>query len=100
MTKNSKLEKLNNRYEKISNKFVQLFCNKQKLDFDGWIGNEVGGIAGFVSQYFFDLSDIRLDLTTDQPVGQILDWQNENVNIINPSQRIDYKSYISKLKNK
>lgn len=47
-------------------------------------------------QYFFNLSDIILDLKTKQPKGQILDWQSDGVdfNMFNDNQQhINYKSY-------
>jgi hypothetical protein len=56
----------------------------------------VGGIASFACQYFFNLSDIILDLNTKQPKGNILDWQSEDVdfNMFNEKQQhINYKSY-------
>lgn len=42
----------------------QKFCNKQNIICDGWVGDEVGGIASFACQYFFNLADIILDLKT------------------------------------
>jgi hypothetical protein len=63
---------------------------------DGWVCDEVGGIASFACQYFFNLSDIILDLNTKQPKGNILNWQSEDVdfNMFNEKQQhINYKSY-------
>jgi len=60
------------------------------------LGDEIGGIASFACQYFFNLSDIILDLKTKQPKGQILDWQSDGVdfNMFNDNQQhINYKSY-------
>jgi len=82
--------------EFVCNEWVQKFCNKQQIDFDGWVGDEIGGIASFACQYFFNLSDIILDLKTKQPKGQILDWQSDGVdfNMFNDNQQhINYKSY-------
>lgn len=96
MAKTVKLQELNRQYEFVCNEWVQKFCNKQQIDFDGWIGNEIGGICGFASQYFFNMSDIILDLNTKQPKGLILDWQSEDVdfNMFNENQQhINYKSY-------
>lgn len=96
MGKTIKLQELNKQYNFVCNEWVQKFCNKQQLDFDGWVGDEIGGIASFSCQYFFNLSDIILDLNTKQPKGLILDWQSDAVdfNMFNPSpQNINYKSY-------
>ena len=96
MAKTVKLQELNRQYEFVCNEWIQKFCNKQQIDFDGWVGDEIGGIASFVCQYFFNLSDIILDLKTKQPKGQILDWQSDGVdfNMFNDNQQhINYKSY-------
>ena len=96
MAKTVKLQELNRQYEFVCNEWVQKFCNKQQIDFDGWVGDEIGGIASFACQYFFNLSDIILDLKTKQPKGNILNWQSEDVdfNMFNENQKhINYKSY-------
>ena len=90
------LQQLKKQYEFVCNEYIKKFCNKQGIEFDGWIGDEVGGIASFACQYFFNLSDIILDLNTKQPKGNILDWQSEGVdfNMFNEKQQhINYKSY-------
>lgn len=96
MSKTVKLQELKRQYEFVCNELVQKFSNKQEIEFDGWVGDEVGGIASFSCQYFFNLSDIILDLTTKQPKGLIMEWQNEEVdfNMFNENQNyINYKSY-------
>jgi hypothetical protein len=90
------LEKLKTHYENVCNEYIRRFCEKQEIDFDGWVSDEVGGIASFVCQYFFTIDDIVLDLYTNQPVGLILDWQSDGVdyNMFNETpQSINYKSY-------
>ena len=96
MAKTVKLQELNRQYEFVCNEWVQKFCNKQNIICDGWVGDEVGGIASFACQYFFNLADIILDLKTKQPKGQILEWQSDGVdfNMFNENQQhINYKSY-------
>jgi hypothetical protein len=93
---NAKIKKLKAKYEATCMEWVQLFCEKQDLEFDGWVGNEVGGIAGFASQYFFNLSDIIFDLNSNQFKGLILRWQNDAVdfNMFKETPKyINYKSY-------
>lgn len=90
------LKKLQKDYYNICNEYIDAFIKKQSISFDGWVGNEVGGIASFACQYFFNLSDIILDLNTKQPKGNILDWQSSDVdfNMFNEKpQHINYKSY-------
>lgn len=96
MAKTVKLQELNRQYEFVCNEWIQKFCKKQGIVSDGWVGDEIGGIASFACQYFFNLSDIILDLKTKQPKGQILDWQSDGVdfNMFNDNQQhINYKSY-------
>ena len=89
-------KELNEKYELICNEFVAKFEEKQQIDFDGWIGDEIGGIASFSCQYFFNISDIILDLKTNQPKGCIINWSEEETDFNlfkeNP-QHINYKSY-------
>lgn len=90
MTK--KLEKLKSDYESICNEYVELFVKKQDIEFDGWVRDEVGGIAVFCEQYFFNLSDIILDLEKNERKGFILKWQNDSIE--QPDGKyINYPSY-------
>jgi hypothetical protein len=82
-------------YEKVCNDLIVMFCDKQSLSFDGWVGDEVGGISSFCCQYFFNMNDIILDLKTKQKVGLILEWQNDSVEAHFKNHLIiSYKSYI------
>ena len=36
MAKTVKLQELNRQYEFVCNEWIQKFCNKQQIDFDGW----------------------------------------------------------------
>ena len=84
------------RYEKACNDLIALFSKKQDLEFSFWIVDEVGGVACFSEHYYFNLSDIILDLKTNQKKGLILDWHDEDVeaNLFkeNPTM-INYKAY-------
>lgn len=88
-------------YDTVCNDIVTKFSNKQGLEFDGWVADEVGGIAGFATQYFFNISDIVLDLKNKQPKGFILEWQNDGTdfNLLKEKpEYINYKSYIMGLR--
>lgn len=96
MAKTKGLKELNLQYQFVCNEWVNKFCKKQDIEFDGWVGDEIGGIASFVCQYFFNLSDLILDLNTKQPKGLILEWQSEGVDFNmgkEQPQYINYKSY-------
>lgn len=97
MAKTTKLGELNKQYEFVCNEWIRKFCNKQDIEFDGWAGDEINGIASFACQYFFTLNDIVLDLNSKQPKGFILEWQSDDVdfNMFNKvPHHINYKSYI------
>lgn len=90
------LEELKEYNVEVCNEYIRRFCQKQDIEFDGWVGNNVGGIASFISQYFFNIDDIILDIHTQQPVGLILNWQNDGIDYNMPNkttQYINYKSY-------
>jgi hypothetical protein len=89
------LSKLKAHYEYVCAEYVFKFCNKQGLEFDGWVGDDVGGVAA-CGDYFFNLSDIVLDINNKCRKGLILDWQNDSVeaHMGNPSaESINYYSY-------
>lgn len=90
------IQQLHKQYKDFCQEFITKFCRKQGLDFDGWVGSEVGGIAEFIGQYFFNISDVILDLTTKQPKGLILSWQDDGLDYAlneGGTERINYKSY-------
>lgn len=97
-----KLAELNTIYEAVCNEYVKKFVQKHGYEFTGWVGSDFD-VAGFIDQYYFNLSDIILDLTTKQPKGQIFEWQDSEVEAhtkdsLAPS--INYKSYTMGLRRK
>lgn len=76
--KTTPLKKLKADYEECCNQYATKFANKQGLTFEGWVGDNIGGIACF-GDYFFNLEQIRIDCDTKQPKGLILQWQNESI---------------------
>jgi len=90
------IKNLKTQYESICNEWVGKFATKQGLNFEGWVGGEVGGIADFIGQYYFNISDIVFDLTTKQPKDLILTWQDDSVEYMSANTEnypINYKSY-------
>ena len=97
--KTLRLNQLKKQYEFVCNEYVKKFANKQGVEFDGWVADEVGVVASFISQYFFNMTDIVLDINTKQKAGLILEWQSMSVeyNLLkSESERnfINYHSYI------
>ena len=52
MAKTMKLNQLKKQYEIVVSEYIQKFCNKQELDFEYWVGNDIGGIACFGDIHF------------------------------------------------
>lgn len=71
------IDSVYNEWESVCDRWIKIFCEKQQLEFDGWIGDEIGGVASFSCTYFFNLLDIILDITTKQEPEFILRWQEE-----------------------
>ena len=93
--KTTKLNELKKQYEFVCNEYVTKFCNKQQMDFEGWVGDTVGGIA-CCNDFFFNFQDIVWDVNSKQPKGAIVDWYYENLEI--PEKSINYFSYTKGLR--
>lgn len=83
---------LESRYENICNEYIKLFCSKQGIDFDFWMGGKVGGCASFCEQYSFNLQDIIWDINNKCKKGLILQWQNDYIEN-QDKKMINYFSY-------
>lgn len=75
--------------------YTDLFCQKQGVYDDGWIGEIKGGINCF-SDAFLSFDDIRTDLELDAPKGLIFSWYWDNLE--NQGKAINYYSYIKGLR--
>ena len=86
---------LKQRYESIATAYLNKFIKKQDLDFDGWVSDDIGGIAFFCCQYFFNLDDIRYDIDNNCEKGLILRWQEDGVDyhMKGNTDTINYHSY-------
>ena len=96
------MTRLQEEYNAVVNKYLLLFKRKQEIDFEGWVGDFVGEIATF-GDMFFNFDDIRLDIDTDQPKDQIIDWYWETIenNPDYPESKeklINYKSWCKGLR--
>lgn len=85
-----KNDKLKGNYVKSCNEIVELFCKKQDLDFEFWVGDAVGEVASCGS-YYFSLKDIILDLDKDLKKGIIIQWYNDSFGSL--QKYMNYNSY-------
>ena len=60
-------------FENATALMVDMFCKKQELELDHIIGDDITGMYCFY-YYFFSLDDIYLDIKSECPKGQILEW--------------------------
>lgn len=89
------LSALKQQYESSCNHYVARFCKKQGLEFDYWAGDKVGEIA-FCGDFYFNFSDIVLDINSKQPKGAIIKWYYENLDFAD--KLINYYSYTKGLR--
>ena len=92
-----KIDKLKKDYEKACKEYIKLFCEKQDLGFDGFVNDDIGGIA-LCSDFFFNFQDIVLDVNAKIPKGVIIDWYDAQLE--NPEKAINYYSYTKGLRHK
>ena len=81
---------LKKQYEFVCNEYVIIFCDKQEIDFDGWVGDTIGGIA-CCNDFYFNFQDIVWDVNSNQPKGTIIDWYSQN--LYSPENSKNYYSY-------
>ena len=86
-----KIEALKKEYEILCNRYIEIFCKKHGIEFDFWIGDTIADVGCFNGDYFFNFSEIVLDIHSRQPKGFILEWHNYNDNDKN---YISYDAYI------
>jgi hypothetical protein len=94
--------KITGQLDSAISKYIDFFCEKQGFSFEFWVSNKPGGTASFGDAFIFNFDDIRLDIETQQPEGQIVNWledcleqQFKNGELVPPDERdyINYNSY-------
>lgn len=88
---NKKVISLIEEYELICSQIVKAFCRKQAMVFEGWIADKIGEIAT-CNDFHFDLTDIVLDMKTNQPKGLIIDWYYNDIE--NLEHKLNYATFI------
>ena len=66
-------EQLKSNYEQVANDYAYEFCYKHEIEFDGWIGDDAGGIAN-CSDYSVDMQTIIDDINLDAPECEFIAW--------------------------
>ena len=83
------MQTLKQQYENIVDQYLTLFCEKQGVhkDNNDWCAGDVIEI----NDAYLNFNDIKLDIDTNQPKGNIFSWYWENDELNNKS--INYQSY-------
>lgn len=75
--------------------FIDYFCDKQKLCFEGWVGDNPGGVAIFGNGMNLYFHDIVLDVMADIEPGEITAWYSSSeANALAGNIFITYNAYI------
>lgn len=82
---------LRQRYESLCGEYIEKFVKKHQYEFSGWVADDIGGIAVFIEQYFFNFEHIRYDIDNDAPVEMIFHWQDDSLLIEKP---LNFKTYL------
>lgn len=75
----TKLDRLKQNYELACDAYITAFVYKHGYEFTGWVADQVGGIAEFIEQYFFNMEDIRYDIDNKLPKDKIFEWQDYGI---------------------
>lgn len=67
------MRKLQKEYSLLVSEYISAFEKKHDIEFDYWVGDEVGEIAVF-GDFFFNFDDIRRDVDDDVPEKKIFEW--------------------------
>ena len=80
---------LKKKLDEAIREIIARFEEKQELNFEFAVGDDLLDVLGFNGLYYFTLQDIVHDLATVQPKGLITEWQDYTIN----NGFINYKSY-------
>lgn len=94
------MKKLQKQFDDCVMQYIQEFEKKHDVEFEYWVGDEVGGIV-ILNDYYFNFLDIKRDIDTNQPKELIFKWYEEGVEYAmnnKKTKHINYSSYISGLR--
>ena len=84
------ISEIKERLDNCIDLYTDLFCQKQEVYAEGWIG-EIKGEINCFADAFLSFEDIRIDLEMNIPKGEIWNWYWDNVE--NDKKAINYYSY-------
>lgn len=86
-------------FERSTALLIEMFCKKHETELDHIIADQICGTYAIGDNYF-SLDDIYHDLKTDQPKGQIFEWQNACIDAYfqGITENINYRSWCDGLR--
>lgn len=78
----------------ICNRYIERFCEKHDLCFEGWVAYRVGETAE-IGDMFLSFDDIRYDIDSEQKVGTIEKWwdYSSDLAMLECPKTINYRSW-------
>ena len=83
------IEKLALNFEKLVQDYVDLFCDKHEVTFEGWVGDDTGTIGEF-NDYYFDFETVRRDIDDGRPLDEVFEWYDYSMD---ETHNINHKSW-------
>ena len=78
------------------NELAEKFCEKHDYYFEGWVGEEIGGIFS-ASDYFVNFLDAKFDVESNQSEDMFVKWYDYSYDQMVLKQKIiNYKTYCKK----
>ena len=90
-------QELKQQFENLVDQYLTLFCEKQGIEKKSnyWVGGCVGELID-INDAVISFDNIKIDIDTNQPKGNIFSWYWENEELNNKS--INYYSYTKGLR--
>lgn len=88
-----KISELEKSFIKIVELYITKFEKKHGYEFSDWVSGNVGEMACFIEQYYFNFDDIRYDIDNNVKKGLIFQWQDEGVEN-GAKDNINFRSYV------
>ena len=91
------MQTLKQQFENVVEQYIDAFCEKQGVhkNNNDWCAGYVGGVIE-INDAYLNFDEIRLDIDTNQPKGNIFSWYWENDELNNKA--INYYSYTKGLR--
>lgn len=88
------VKELKNRLDGLIMEYVALFEKKHEMQFDFWVGDDVGDV-GMFGDFYVDFRTIRFDIENDIEESLFIRWYDESLlNHENGKTVLNYETYV------